>query len=71
MVTSRSAFSKKPRSSAIGRPIWSMPVTMPALSLVIVCARAPAVAKPGATSAPVTMVLRVIMMLPPLMVLPV
>src|ERR671925_184473 len=38
MVTSSPHFSKKPRSSAIGRPIWSMPVTMPALSLTGVCA---------------------------------
>ena len=35
-------FSKKPRSSAIGRPIWSMPVTMPAFSLIGVCACAAA-----------------------------
>src|SRR6185312_14657669 len=32
MFTSRPCFSKKPCSSAIARPSWSMPDTMPALS---------------------------------------
>src|SRR6185503_12619785 len=40
-VTSSPCFSKKPRSSAIGRPTWSMPVTMPAFSFTRFCAAAP------------------------------
>src|SRR5829696_8117496 len=49
MVTSRPCFSKKPRSRAIGSPIWSMPVTMPALSLTGSCASAgAATSKPAA-----------------------
>ena len=48
MVTSRPCFSKKPRSRAIGRPTWSMPVTMPALSFTMVCAAA----MPGKASIP-------------------
>src|SRR5450759_3519257 len=50
MVTSSPRFSKKPRSKAIGNPIWSKPLTMPALSFTIVCA--PAVVHPSASATP-------------------
>src|SRR5450759_1855700 len=50
MVTSSPRFSKKPRSRAIGSPISSKPLTMPALSFTIVCA--PAAVHPSTKAMP-------------------